>query len=84
MLQIQFIRENADLIIDKLKVRNIDAKATISSVLEVDKKLREAKTDFESQKAQANSLAKSIGDLFKQGKASEANELKELQFKGKH
>lgn len=77
MLQIQFIRENADLIIDKLKVRNIDAKATISSVLEVDKKLREAKTDFESQKAQANSLAKSIGDLFKQGKASEANELKE-------
>ena len=77
MLQIQIIRENADLIIDKLKVRNIDAKATISSILEVDKKLREAKTDFESQKAQANSLAKSIGDLFKQGKVSEANELKE-------
>ena len=47
MLQIQIIRENADLIIDKLKVRNIDAKATISSILEVDKKLREAKTDFE-------------------------------------
>ena len=75
MLQIQFIRENADLIIDKLKVRNIDAKATISSVLEVDKKLREAKTDFESQKAQANSLAKSIGDLFKQGKIREARSL---------
>jgi len=76
MLQIQFIRDNADYVVEKLKVRNIDASSSIATILEVDKKLREAKTAFDLQKSQANSLAKQIGDLFKQGKASEANELK--------
>lgn len=76
MLQIQFIRDNASFVAQRLKVRGIDAEPTLNQILEIDKNLRKAKTDFENNKAQSNTLAKQIGDLFKSGNTQEANNLK--------
>ena len=76
MLQISFLRENSEFAVERLKVRGIDAAADIAHALELDKAVREAKTNFEAQKAEANKIAKSIGELFKTGKAEEANQLK--------
>ena len=40
MLQISKIRENKDLIIDRLAVKNFDAKQAIEAILEIDSKRR--------------------------------------------
>jgi seryl-tRNA synthetase len=76
MLQIPFIRENSDVVIEKLKRRNIDPTDTIRKILEVDQNRRSAQQELDDILASSNSIAKEIGMLFKQGKAEEANALK--------
>jgi seryl-tRNA synthetase len=73
MLEIQRIRNEKDAVIAGLKKRNIDATETVESLLSIDQKWRNSKTELESISAELNLLAKEIGDLFKQGKQEEAN-----------
>ena len=73
MLEIQRIRNEKDAVITGLKKRNIDATETVDSLLSIDQKWRNSKTELESISAELNLLAKEIGDLFKQGKQEEAN-----------
>jgi seryl-tRNA synthetase len=73
MLEIQRIRNEKDAVIAGLKKRNIDATETVDSLLSIDQKWRNSKTELESISAELNLLAKEIGDLFKQGKQEEAN-----------
>lgn len=73
MLEIQRIRNEKDTVIAGLRKRNIDATNTIESLLSIDQKWRNSKTELESISAELNVLAKEIGDLFKQGKQDEAN-----------
>ena len=77
MLEITRIRAEKEAIIAGLKKRNIDATATLDAVLEADANWRATKTELESIAAELNGLAKIIGDLFKQGKQTEALEAKE-------
>ena len=76
MLQVPFIRENTDLVIEKLGKRNIDARPLIEQVLDLDEKRRNTQTKLDGVLAQSNTLSKEIGNLFKSGKAEEANQLK--------
>ena len=76
MLQVPYIRENKDLIIERLKVRNLDASETINKIIETDKNRRETQQKLDDTLASSNAKAKEIGMLFKQGKGSEANALK--------
>lgn len=76
MLQLQAIREGKAQIREALKKRNIDATPLLNSVLELDEKRRETQTKLDSTLAQSNALSKEIGQLFKSGKAQEANALK--------
>ena len=73
MLEIQRIRNEKDAVITGLKKRNFDATETVESLLSIDQKWRNSKTELESISAELNLLAKEIGDLFKQGKQDEAN-----------
>ncbi|KJD33868.1 seryl-tRNA synthetase [Tamlana nanhaiensis] len=77
MLQVPFIRENKDLIIERLKKRNIDAVQMISDVLTFDEERRSIQTQLDNTLAESNTLSKEIGNLYKSGKAQEANALKE-------
>ncbi len=77
MLQIQAIRNNESAIINALKKRHIDAAPIIADILEADQKRRATQTALDENLAKANSIAKEIGILFKSGKGSEANALKE-------
>jgi len=72
MLEIQRIRNEKDAVIAGLKKRNFDATETVDSLLSIDQKWRNSKTELESISAELNLLAKEIGDLFKQGKQDEA------------
>jgi seryl-tRNA synthetase len=77
MLEISRIRSEKTAIIEGLKKRNIDASVTIDSILDLDSKWRNSKTDLERYAAELNLMAKSIGMLMKEGKHDEANGIKE-------
>lgn len=87
MLQIAAIRENKDAFAQALKKRNIDAMALLENAISVDEKRRSLQAQLDETLAVSNKLSKQIGDLFKSGKAAEANELKsqtgELKEKSK-
>tara|TARA_R110002050_G_scaffold111752_3_gene225566 strand:+ start:10049 stop:11320 length:1272 start_codon:yes stop_codon:yes gene_type:complete len=77
MLQLQAIREDKEQIVEALKKRNIEARPLIEGVLQLDEKRRSLQTRLDNTLAESNSISKEIGLLYKSGKATEANALKE-------
>ena len=77
MLQINIIKENPQEVIDRLAIKNFNAKEHIEKILALDLKRRETQKKLDDNLAESNSIAKEIGVLFKSGKASEANSLKD-------
>ncbi|MEE4196579.1 MAG: serine--tRNA ligase [Bacteroidales bacterium] len=77
MLTLRFIQENQDLIIERLKIKNFDAKDILTQILELDKQRKFTQNGMDENKAALNKLSKEIGQLFKNGKVEEANQAKE-------
>ena len=76
MLQLHYIRENKDEVIARLAVKNFDAKEIIEKVIELDNDRRRTQNELDALLNEANTLAKQVGDLYKQGKKAEGDELK--------
>ncbi|MBI3500714.1 MAG: serine--tRNA ligase [Bacteroidetes bacterium] len=76
MLQLNYIRENKEEVITRLAVKNFDSKVHVEKILSLDNDRRKIQTELDGLNAEANTLAKQIGELFKTGKQAEANELK--------
>lgn len=76
MLQVPFIRDHRDLVIERLKKRNFEAEQLIDDVLKIDEERRNLQTKLDNTLAESNTLSKEIGILFKSGQADKANELK--------
>ena len=62
MLEINFIRENKDLIVDSLSKRNMDSAFMIDAVIEMDSQKRKIQTELDGILHQLNSISKEIGD----------------------
>ena len=77
MLSLKLIQENKDLVVERLEIKNFDAKKIVEQILDLDQKRRSTQNSMDNNQAELNKMSKEIGDLFKQGKAQEANELKE-------
>jgi len=77
MLQVTFIRENQQLVIDRLAKRNIDVRNAVTEILEIDDSRKATQRELDEVLAESNRLSKEIGDLFKDGKRDEANSKKE-------
>lgn len=77
MLQLTELRENKDDIIERFKKRSLDATETITQILSLDDKRKGAQQRLDNTLADSNRMAKEIGQLFKSGKATEANALKD-------
>ena len=77
MLQIQTIRENPEFVIERLRIKNIDAKDAIANILNLDAEIRALKNILDNNLMEQNRLSKDIGILFKSGKANETEPLKE-------
>ncbi len=77
MLQVAVIKAHKNDIIKSLAKRNIDAKAMIEDAISLDEKRKTIQTQLDATLAEANSISKEIGNLYKSGKAEEANNLKE-------
>lgn len=76
MLQIAAIRENKEAFAQALTKRNIDVMPMLEQAIEVDERRRSLQAQLDETLSQSNKLSKQIGELFKSGKAQEANELK--------
>ena len=77
MLHINKLRENKDSYIALLKIKNIDATDLITNAIAKDDERKATQQKADEFLAKGNQLAKQIGDLYKKGKAAEANVLKE-------
>ncbi|ATA68585.1 serine--tRNA ligase [Capnocytophaga cynodegmi] len=77
MLQLTFVRENKNVVLEGLKKRNFKDLHIIDSVIDLDEKRRATQVELDNVLAESNAISKEIGMLFKSGKVSEANSLKE-------
>lgn len=76
MLQLSYIREKKEEAIERLAIKNFDAKPVLEQVLELDNDRRRTQNELDSLLNEANIIAKQVGELYKQGKRGEADELK--------
>lgn len=77
MLQLTYIRENKEDVLKRLAIKNFkDAETIINAVIELDNNRKVAQKQADDTKAEANALARQIGDLMKSGKKDEAEVLK--------
>ena len=76
MLQVSYIRENRDEVLNRLSVRNFKQPELVDQIIKLDDDRRQTQTLFDSVSAEANAAAKQIGDLMRQGKKEEAEALK--------
>ena len=77
MLQVSYIRDNKELTIAGLQKKYFkNAAETVEQVLELDDARRRTQLDLDNTLAQANALAKQIGNLMKEGKKAEAEAAK--------
>lgn len=87
MLTLKLLREQPDFVIEKLAVKNFDAKEIIAKILKADELRRASQTQKDAMLAEQNQKAKEIGALMKAGKKEEAEEVKkqvaELKEKSK-
>ena len=77
MLELSFIRENNESIIEHLKVRNKDFRDLILKVLDFDEQRRSAQFKLDNELSELNQLSKEIGEMFKSGQQQAALKLKE-------
>ena len=76
MLTIKTLRDNPEHVIEKLAVKNFDARAIVERVLELDANRRGLQTESDALVAQQKVKSAQIGALMKAGKREEAEAAK--------
>ena len=76
MLQVDFIKDNFSKVIDSLKKRNKDYSSDLKKIIDFNESRKKQQTKLDTLLSEVNTLSKQIGELFKNGKVDEANELK--------
>jgi seryl-tRNA synthetase len=72
MLQVNFIRQNAELVKERLAVKNFGNIGLVDTILEIDDELRKIKFASESIQASINAASKEIGMLMGKGEKDAA------------
>ena len=76
MLQISYIRENKESVINGLKKRNFKELELVEEAIALDEQRRLVQTKLDNALAESNKLSKEIGTLMKEGKKQEAETAK--------
>ncbi|MGO1520502.1 MAG: serine--tRNA ligase [Sphingobacterium sp.] len=76
MLQLNYIRENRNQVVERLAVKNFRQIELVDQIIALDEQRRQIQNQSDSIAAEANSSAKKIGDLMRQGKSEEAQQIK--------
>ena len=81
MLHISDLRNNKNLIIERLKIKNFDCKDLLDVLILKDDERKILQQKSDDLLSKQNQIAKKIGELFKSGQTNEANVLKETSAK---
>jgi seryl-tRNA synthetase len=76
MLQINYIRQNRDLVLKKLEVKNFGEPQLIDALISLDEQKRKIQTEQEEKLARRNAASKEIGMLMGKGLKEEAEQKK--------
>lgn len=76
MLQVSYIRDNREQVLERLAVKNFKQTELVDEILQLDDKRRQTQTSMDNISAEANAAAKQIGDLMRAGKKDEAELIK--------
>ncbi len=76
MLNLRFIQDNPELVVEKLKKKNFDASAIVKEIINLYQKKNEIQVKADQFKSEMNKLSKEIGQLFREGKQEEASQAK--------
>lgn len=76
MLQVSYIRQNRDEVVERLAIKNFNQPGLIDEVIALDDERKKSQSDFDNTQARVNSASKEIGNLMRQGKKDEAESLK--------
>ena len=76
MLTLKFIQDNKEEVVNRLKIKNFDASTIVDTIIDLDNSRKATQMEVESFQSEMNTLSKEIGQLFKSGKAQEANQAK--------
>jgi seryl-tRNA synthetase len=76
MLQVSYIRDNRENVLERLAVKNFKQPELVDEVIALDNDRRQTQNRLDSLSAEANSAAKQIGELMRTGKKDEAEAIK--------
>jgi seryl-tRNA synthetase len=76
MLQVNYIRENREKVLERLSVRNFKQTEIVDEIIQLDEERKQTQTSLDNLSAIANSSARQIGDLMRNGNKEEAEKLK--------
>ncbi len=76
MLQINYIRQNRELVLKKLEVKNFGEPQLIDALISLDEQKRKIQTEQEEKLARRNAASKEIGMLMGKGLKDEAEQKK--------
>ena len=76
MLTVSFIRENRDLVINRLKIKNFHDSQIMDQVIRTDNERRTIQAGTDKKQAELKNYSKEIGILIKSGKQKEAETIK--------
>ncbi|WP_282637816.1 serine--tRNA ligase [Sphingobacterium thalpophilum] len=76
MLQLNYIRENRDTVIERLTVKHFKEIGLVDEIIRLDEDRRKIQAESDALSGEANAAAKQIGDLMRQGKKEEAEAVK--------
>jgi len=76
MLNLRFIQENPQLVVEKLKKKNFDAQQIVDNIIALYKKKNEIQAKGDQIKSEMNRISKEIGTLMREGRKDEASAAK--------
>lgn len=77
MLTLKVIRDDKQFVVDRLKVKGIDASEILDKIIALDDSRKSLQGKTDALNSELNNIAKEVGLLFKSGKKDEAEVLKE-------
>ncbi len=76
MLQVSYIRDNREQVLERLAVKNFKQPELVDEIIQLDEKRRQTQNLSDNVSAQANAAAKQVGELMRAGKKDEAEAIK--------
>jgi len=64
MLNLKFIQDNPELVVEKLKKKNFDASKIVTAIIDLYKQKNKLQSEADSAKAEMNKISKEIGEIF--------------------